>query len=382
MNTKTRRYDLDWLRVLSMLTIFLFHCARFFNYEDWHVKNDRLSEGLTFFIDVLALWIMPLFFVISSASSNYSLDSRGGAEYLKERFKRLFIPLVFGSFVIIAPLQVWIERATHEPYYTGSFIHFYIHDYFRGFYLIDGNFAWMGIHLWYLEILFIFSLITLPLFLALKRGKLRGMITLPASLSRNPGGIYIFIIPLCLMELLVNLQPDGMGMRSAGGWSLLTYLVFFICGFLVSSDPRFKESMERKVLLSLLLAVCLTALFFAAGDYDIFSALGLDNYYVSTSIIRPACSWSWLVAFLGLGSRHLNFNNRFLKYANEAVLPFYILHQTVIVTIGLFLKEWDAGVTLKYIIISASSFASIMVIYDLLVKRFNVLRFLFGMRYK
>ena len=125
---KQRRYDLDWLRVLSMLTIFLFHCARLFNYEDWHVKNNHLSQGMSDFIDILALWIMPLFFLISAASSNYSLDKRGGGEYLKERFKRLFIPLVFGAFVVIAPVQVWIERATHEPYYTGSFMNFYIHS--------------------------------------------------------------------------------------------------------------------------------------------------------------------------------------------------------------------------------------------------------------
>ena len=69
-----------------------------------------------------------------------------------------------------------------------------------------------------------------------------------------------------------------------------------------------------------------------------------------------------------------------LKYTNEAVLPFYILHQTVIVTIGFYIAYWDASVAVKYLIISTSSFAVIVFLYDLVSRRVNWLRFLFGMR--
>jgi peptidoglycan/LPS O-acetylase OafA/YrhL len=34
-----RRYDLDWLRVLAIVMVFVAHCGRFFDAEDWHVKN-------------------------------------------------------------------------------------------------------------------------------------------------------------------------------------------------------------------------------------------------------------------------------------------------------------------------------------------------------
>ena len=37
--TTTRRYDLDWLRVLAILSVFIYHSTRFFNLGDWHVKN-------------------------------------------------------------------------------------------------------------------------------------------------------------------------------------------------------------------------------------------------------------------------------------------------------------------------------------------------------
>ncbi|MEZ4712968.1 MAG: hypothetical protein R3A44_37610 [Caldilineaceae bacterium] len=40
---KERRYDIDWLRVLVMLAVFFFHCARFFGGGRWHLNNDEES---------------------------------------------------------------------------------------------------------------------------------------------------------------------------------------------------------------------------------------------------------------------------------------------------------------------------------------------------
>jgi glucan biosynthesis protein C len=173
-----RRHDIDWLRVLAMLSIFLFHCARFFDYEDWQVKNNQLDIGMSVFVGFLVQWIIPLFFVLSGLSIYYSLSYRTRGQYVKERFKRLAIPFLFGTFVILIPLQVYIERVSHSQF-VGSFIEFYPH-YFDGFYAFGGNFAWMGLHLWYLEILFIFSLITLPLFLYLRKEAMHGFI-LPST---------------------------------------------------------------------------------------------------------------------------------------------------------------------------------------------------------
>ena len=96
--------------------------------------------------------------------------------------------------------------------------------------------------------------------------------------------------------------------------------------------------------------------------------------------LRALCAWSWVIGILGMGSRLLNFNNRLLGYANEAVLPFYILHQPTILLIGFFVIPWSMGILPKYLAISASSFVAIVAIYELLVRRINALRFLFGMK--
>jgi hypothetical protein len=90
--------------------------------------------------------------------------------------------------------------------------------------------------------------------------------------------------------------------------------------------------------------------------------------------------WTWLLTVLGFGMQNLNFNTPFLKYANEAVLPFYILHQTVIVILSYFMVSWAIPDWLKFILVLLGSFVVVMLIYEYLVRRHNVLRFLFGMK--
>ena len=104
--------------------------------------------------------------------------------------------------------------------------------------------------------------------------------------------------------------------------------------------------------------------------------------YILGGILRPLISWCCIIAILGFGSKHLNFSNRVLKYGNEAVLGFYILHQTIILTIGFFITSWNANLALKYLVLSTSSFAAIVVIYELLIRRIDLFRLLFGMKIK
>ena len=62
------------------------------------------------------------------------------------------------------------------------------------------------------------------------------------------------------------------------------------------------------------------------------------------------------------------------------MLPFYILHQTVIMSVGYFVVQWAIPDLLKWLIIVPVSFAIIMALYEFLVRRYNVMRFLFGMK--
>jgi len=367
-----RRYDLDWIRIFGMVTIFFYHCGRFFNLEDWHVKNNTLSPSISIILYVLGIWMMPLFFMISAISSYYSLTRRSPKQYILERFKRLIIPFIFGTFVFIVPVQVYIERASHGQF-EGSFIDFYPH-YFDGLYALGGNFAWMGLHLWYLEFLFIFSMLTLPLFVIIMKKKSSDFIIHTFSFFTNPGAVFLLAIPLILIEIFVGQYRDDIGLQAFGGWSLLTYLVFFITGYFISLNSRFKDTIEKHRISAILLATGITVVLILNYSYDIGA---IDKY---EDVLTAAASWCWLLAIFGFGSRHLTFNNAILKYANEAVLPFYILHQTVIVIFGFWIMDWQLGVLVKYLLLSSISFVTIMLVYEFLIRRINVLRFLFGMK--
>jgi glucan biosynthesis protein C len=120
--------------------------------------------GVQVWITFLANWLMPVMFVISGASLFYAL---GAGKFIEDKVRRLFVPLIVGIFSHVM-LQVYLERITHHQFF-GSFWEFISH-YFEGWYGFGGNFAWMGLHLWYLLILFVFSLICYPLLRWLGRG--------------------------------------------------------------------------------------------------------------------------------------------------------------------------------------------------------------------
>ena len=370
MTEKKRYFDIDWLRVLGMLTIFLFHNARFFNEEDWHVKNFELNFGMSVFVAILDHFAMPLFFVLSAIAIYHALKKRSNAEFMRERVIRLLIPLCVGIFTHII-LQVYIENITHGRF-TGSFWQFIPH-YFDGWYGFGGNFAWMGLHLWYLLMLFLFSWLMLYTFQRINRSQ--NFTARLADIVTKPFSVFLFIIPLFLMEFLVSLSPEIVGRRDFGGWSPLTYLVFFVIGYLLATDDRYRPAIEKVRFISLT-----SSLLTVIAAYILLWEMNLPDTNPLYLLVRAVNSWSWLLTFMGFASHHLNFSNRFLKYANEAVLPFYILHQTVIVAIGYFIKDWGWAVFPKYLFLAATSFILIMVLYEFAVKRVNLLRYLFGMR--
>src|SRR5689334_9518525 len=106
----TRRNDVDALRVVGTLCVFVFHCLQPFNAtEHWHIQNPVKSEIVGVVIGFLNVWIMPLFMLLAGMSSNYALAKRSNARYLGERTLRILLPLVAGVLLVVPP-QVYLER--------------------------------------------------------------------------------------------------------------------------------------------------------------------------------------------------------------------------------------------------------------------------------
>jgi hypothetical protein len=376
-----RRHDVDWLRVLAMLTVFFFHCARFFDFEGWHVKNDQQHVGFMVFVAFIWMWIMPLFFLLSGAGSFFSLGRRSAGQYAIERLKRLAIPYVMGVFLIIPP-QRYVE-ALSQGRFSGSYIEFYPHSLTLNFFYWNFSFlGYYGTHLWFIGLLFFLSLVALPVFLFLKRESGHRFISALAALAERPGGIFLFMVPIAIVQMTLRASFPG-----ECNWAdFFYYLTFFVMGYIIWSNKRFEKGIRKHgtgALITGIISFFLIGLWYFAGNLE--SVLANPQYsatFLSLQLLVSVNTWAWLVFIMSVGLKHLKFSNKLLDYASEAVLPFYILHQTVILLIGFYIVQWNAGILVKYSIISATSFVITVGIYDVCVRRTNATRFLFGMRLK
>jgi glucans biosynthesis protein C len=300
---------------------------------------------------------------------------------------RLLIPLLFGIFVL-SPPQVYLERFSNPNHgiapwnggqFSGSFWEFIPH-YFQGWYLFGGNFAWMGIHLWYLLVLLLFSLLLLPLFLAIKQGKGQALIDKLAIVLEKPMVIFLLSLPIVVLES--GLNPATLGVRAAGGWNFFTYLILLLWGYLIVVKQRIEQSVYRHFIPALMIAGLTTPPLLEpvrnllSGNESAYGSLS----YTLLMALRSFNSWCWIIAFLSFGKKLLNFNHRGLRYMSEESLPFYILHQPIILFIGFWISSWQIGVLLKFTVLSFVSFMMIALLYELLIRRIGLLRFFFGLK--
>jgi hypothetical protein len=373
-----RKYELDWLRVLAILVVFFYHSTRFFNIEDWHVKNVDTYVWAEIWNIFVTRWMMPIFFIISGASLFYAIGKSGGwKRFYVDKFLRLMIPVLLAT-VTHSALQVYLDRLSHGQF-SGSFFSF-LPEYFNGVYLamgMPGNFAFHGMHLWYLLFLFLYGLICYPLFVWSKAGR-REILNRVTSLFAMPGLIYLwFALPLLIMKALI---PQAVLNVGSGGWGFLYYIWFLISGFLIVSSDRLQGNIKNQRWISLMLGVVTMSAYL----YQLFSpSRVLFQPWISDwiyTLLSFFSAWCWLFAILGFGMRYLAFDRPALRYANESVLPFFILHQTVLLVTGYFIVNWEIHDFLKWAIVFTSSFIIIMALYTLLIRKFELFRFLFGMK--
>ena len=374
-----RRYELDWLRVLATLLVFLYHSSRFFNQNDWVVKNIDTYVWVEMWAVFAMTWLMPLFFVISGMSLFYAIGKSGGwRTFYTGKFQRLMIPVLVGSVTHVA-IQVYLERVTHGQF-SGSFFSFlpyYFNGLYRGIGIEGGNFCFIGMHLWYLLFLFIDSIICYHLFVWLK-GSGRVFLDRMTNILAMPILIIVWLsIPLFLMKQII---PAAILNFGAGSWGFIYYIWYLIAGFIMMSSERIQKIIKNQcwIFLSLGMILSSATLFSLFGPPHMVPPARIDHW--AHSLIYFFSAWCWILAILGFGMRFLAFDRPFLQTANEGVLPFYILHQSVLTGVGFFVMQWKIHDFLKWAIVFTGSFLMILALYNLLVRKFDLLRFLFGMK--
>jgi Acyltransferase family len=392
-----RRDELDLLRALVAVGLVFFHTAVIWGAGEFPVKAASEHQAVTVMLAFGASWGMPLLFVISGMGAWYSLRSRTPGTFARERLRRLGVPLLAGLLTLV-PLQVYLgqRRAGDAGSSTGFLARFWDVRPSPDFpFLLEadpGGGLFQTGHLWFLVCLLACSLVLLPGLAWLGRpagARLRHRL---GRLLARPGGILLPVLPIAAVELALGSEVGH------GGWHRASYALFFLLGYLVAADPGMAEAFRRHWRLA---AVAGLLAFLAAGAVHFLARPGIDRLTamdpssLGLRLLKSLAGWLWVVAMLGAARARIDrrrgapapapvgrpgLARRLGPYANQAVLPFYVLHETVIVVIAYFVLAWPVGGAVQYCLIALGSLAATLLLYDLAVRRTRVIRFLFGLR--
>ena len=382
METSQRQTYLDWLRILSILGVLFFHSAMpYVAQEGWHIKNHETSNLLMESNYFLHLFRMPLLFFISGTVSYFMMQRRSSLNFIGLRFRRLFIPLLVGMFIIVPP-QIYMERLNNG--FTGSYWQFY-KTVFNFVPYPKGSFSWH--HLWFIAYLFLYDILFAPLFAWMASPKSVGLKNKLAALADGKW-IYLIMLPGIIWYGLFSQKYPETNDLVHDYCYIIYWLFFLLAGFICITQPKLMDSLERNRRFALTIGF-LSLLFLdylrwnkIEPGYEQwpFHAVLFTNLFHA---LQPLVGWSWVLALVGYGKKYLNRKHRILDYLNQAVYPFYILHQTVIVVLVYYIVQTqNESILSKYIYTVGITFFVTVGVYHLLVRPFALTRFLFGMKPK
>lgn len=382
-----RRYDLDWLRTLAFGLLILYHIGMYYVADwGWHVKSDITSVGLQNLMILTNPWRMSLLFFISAMALALAQQHTTKLTLLGLRSNRLLIPLLCGMFIVVVP-QVYYEALSQqliEPGYL-SFWWQYINpntELLRDHHSPIGLLTWN--HLWFLPYLWCYSVLVLIIAPLLN--------TLAKYLQPLPGSMALLVVMaslICAWFTLRQAYPSTHALVD-DWYNHAKYFSVFIAGYLFALQGNWWQ----KVILCrrwFLLAALICYSLIIADRNGLFDSVPASfGESVSGRLLVGAVlalnHWGWILALIGYAGRYLNQrtntvdkDGKLLHYANNAILPWYMLHQTLIVVFAVWLKPLALPVGVEAVLLVLLTCLGCWAGYEV-VKRFWFSRWLFGLK--
>ena len=321
----TRRYELDWLRVLLFALLVPHHVA--VGFVDWgvdiyqFVNNDLAGDGMSLFIYWSHSWRLPSLFLIAGIGT-WFLTNRGvGPRFIGGRLLRLLVPAVFGAAFLNVFGGYAIARITGDP--PGFFAFWWL-------WLTDPEPRQVQ-HLWFLFNLAVYTLLCWPIFAL--RDRIAWWHVAPSVL--------LFALVAVSAVAVAALKPHAAALVD-NNYLFALYLIFFSGGYVIGAKHTIVlEWTGRRAWLLLLAALVLfaakaTLLALALlDDVPTGQALAAGGWVPAGlqpanatlfSIVEAATAWAWCLAALGLSVRFLKRPGPLLTELNRAVFPIYVLH--------------------------------------------------------
>ncbi|MEL6868792.1 MAG: acyltransferase family protein [Pseudomonadota bacterium] len=374
-----RRYDIDALRVIAFGLLILYHCGMFYVAEwDWHVKSAYTSEWLQEPMLFVNQWRMSLLFVISGLAMSFVVGRYNMRALALGRLGRLGLPLIFGMAVIVAPQPYYeaLDKGIIQPgfwRFWGQYLTFT--DFPGEAWSGENTIVWTWNHLWYLPYVLLYTLVSLPLLYWLERSgravraraqRLRGiwLILLPVLPLLIYGNVVFPHFPYINHALLDDFYAHAM------------YGTLFLYGYLFGRDMALWQHLLALRFHVLAVAIiAYTALrtqqWWVPEDAGfMLEQLSFFNVYVNR--------WSWILVILAFGYRYLNQPKPWVRYATSAIFAWYILHQTITVTIGYELSRLSLGPIVEPLLVLGATVFGCAMLYEFVIRRNRILRLFFG----
>ena len=368
MTPTTTRYEfLDWLRVIAILLLLFFHTGMLFVGWGWHITNAETIPGLQLPMDLAHRLRMPLLFVIAGAGMWFALQRRSGKSFAGERTLRLLVPAIIGMFLIVPP-QVYIERIADGDWH-GGYLDFFAQRVLQFQPYPAGDFSWH--HLWFIIYLFVYAMLLLPLMLWW-----RSFCQRRARPALRPGAwLLLLALPLGVNEALLKPYFPETHNLTSDWYILIHYLLLTVYGFVLATSPGIWDWLAGFRRRALTIALTITL-----GGLTLIEIGVIHRDTAVDSVLANAFTWTWLMTFLGFGRHYLSFGNRLLSWARDASYPVYILHQTVIIVLAYFVIQLPWSPWTKYWVILVATLVICVLAYELLLRRFALLRLAFGIK--
>ncbi len=361
-----RLAELDWLRVILILAVFLHHVSMPFNGGNWHIMNRESSKVLGDIMVYFEQFRLPVLFLISGVGSAILLSKISIAKFAKERTLRLLIPLLVGM-VFVTPPQSYIEN-------IGEY-----ESYWQAFPVLALKFSTM--HLWFIEYLIVFALLAIPVSKLLSSYVGVKIISIFEQLSMRSYGLFLMVFLLIALRVSLKLLYPEDDKKIENLSSSMFYFFFFIAGVIfIHSQSIWLKILEHKATNFKLLLISSVLFYSYYYSPDLSEYLSLEIRWSIWWIVCCLVAWSATLTIIGYAQYYFRKTPKWLKTSNELIYPFYIFHQTVIVVVGCFIINWQASIELKLSLLLVSSFLITSAICWLIIYPFNLFRVLFGLK--
>lgn len=369
----SRRADVDHLRVLALALLIIYHVLLIYTgREFWRVNSVHHGYWADYLLNVLTPWRMSLVFLIGGIAVRFMLSRASFATFVQERAARLLTAFVFAIVVLVPPQRFVRLDEMGDPAQ---------HDYLR-YLLSEAPFAVsaFGVHVpqfahaWFLPYLFAYSVLIGALWWGAP--KLFG--ALQRIIERAHAGFWV----AATMAWFTFLEMAGLQNQSAEHLFFtdiqahLKFLPLFVFGVMIGKNDTFSRQLNA---IKFPLWAIAGALLLTSGTLEWLFLHG-ELSTVPWLITRGLYGGAMLFSVLAFGHWALNRPYAGSRYAADAILPIYLMHQTaLVVTADLIVsRAWPLPVEALTLI--AATTLPPLAIYHLFIRNTPALRFLFGLR--